>query len=157
MKDTIFEDYILIKERIEFHCDKIIELIRLHNDLIFKTKKGEKLKKDIINNSQDVKDLLIRNIDNFHLKDVKYEKFKELSKTYVFVHHLDKNPDDLPEDGETVVLIYKLKNCDFIYQEVATYNKEKNLFYIDDITYVDPDAKLLAWHKTIKYKEVCKK
>ena len=27
MKDTIFEDYVFIKERIEFHCDKIIELL----------------------------------------------------------------------------------------------------------------------------------
>ena len=51
MKDTIFEDYILIKERIEFHCDKIIELLRLHSDLIFKTKKGDKLKYDIMNHS----------------------------------------------------------------------------------------------------------
>ena len=28
MKDTIFEDYVFIKERIEFHCDKIIELFK---------------------------------------------------------------------------------------------------------------------------------
>ena len=157
MKDFEFEEYMYLKENVKKRCENIIKLIKLHGDLIFKTKKGEKLKNDIMNNSQDIKDLLRRNMNNFHLKDVKYENFKELSKTYVFVHNLDKNPDDLPEDDENVVLIYKLKNCDFIYQEVATYNKEKNLFYIDDITYVDPDAKLLAWHKTIKYKEVCKK
>ena len=73
MKDTIFEDYVFIKERIEFHCDKIIELLRLHSDLIFKTKKGDKLKRDISNHSSDIKNILIRKMDNFHLKDDKYE------------------------------------------------------------------------------------
>ena len=100
MKDTIFEDYVLIKERIEFHCDKIIELLRLHSELIFKTKKGDKLKYDIMNHSSDIKNLLIRNMDNFHLKDDKYENFKSLSKAYVFIHDLEKDPNDLPEDDE---------------------------------------------------------
>ena len=84
MKDTIFEDYVFIKERIEFHCDKIIELLRLHSDLIFKTKKGDKLKRDILNHSSDIKNILIRKMDNFHLKDDKYENFKNLSKTFMY-------------------------------------------------------------------------
>lgn len=156
MKDTIFEDYVLIKERIEFHCDKIIELLRLHSDLIFKTKKGDKLKYDIMNHSSDIKNLLIRNMDNFHLKDDKYENFKSLSKTYVFIHDLEKDPNDLPENDEQVIIIYSIvKNC--FEQKLATYNKTNNRFYVDESTYIDTDTKLVnAWYKTINYKEMKK-
>lgn len=151
MKDTIFEDYVLIKERIEFHCDKIVELLRLHSELIFKTKKGDKLKRDIMNHSSDIKNLLIRNMDNFHLKDLKYENFKELSKTYIFVHDLEKNPRDLPENGEKVILIYSIeKGC--FDQELVTYSKSNNRFYVDRFTYIDTNAKFIAWYKTINYK-----
>jgi hypothetical protein len=37
MKDVILEDYLFEKESIEFHCDEIINTIRLHSDLVFKT------------------------------------------------------------------------------------------------------------------------
>ncbi len=152
MKDIIFKDYILIKQRIEFHCDKIIEILKLHGDLIFKTKKGEKLKKDIINNSQDVKDLLKRNMDNFHLKDMEYENFKNLSKVYVFIHDLEKDPNDLPEDNEQVIIIYSIEK-DCFEQKLATYNKSNNRFYVDESTYIDTDTKLVeAWYKPINYK-----
>ena len=47
MKDTILDDYLFEKERIDFHCDEIINTIRLHGeDLIFKTEKGKNLKKN---------------------------------------------------------------------------------------------------------------
>ena len=151
MKDTIFEDYVFIKERIEFHCDKIIELLRLHSDLIFKTNKGDKLKRDISNHSSDIKNILIRKMDNFHLKDDKYENFKNLSKTYVFVHNLEKNPNDLPEDDEKVIIIYSIEK-DHLEQEVATYNKSNNRFYVDEFQYIDTNAKFIAWYKTINYK-----
>lgn len=157
MKDFEFEEYMYLKENVKKRCENIIKLIKLHGDLIFKTKKGDKLKHDIVYNSNYIIRFLDKNLDDYFHASHQFVNRKNISKNYVYVHHLDKNPDDLPEDDESVVLIYKLKNCDFIYQEVATYNKEKNLFYIDEITYVDPDAKLLAWHKTIKYKEVCKK
>ena len=151
MKDTIFEDYVFIKERIEFHCDKIIELLRLHSDLIKKKKKGDKLKRDISNHSSDIKNILIRKMDNFHLKDDKYENFKNLSKTYVFVHNLEKNPNDLPEDDEKVIIIYSIEK-DHLEQEVATYNKSNNRFYVDEFQYIDTNAKFIAWYKTINYK-----
>lgn len=153
MKDTTFEDYVFIKESIEFHCDKIIELLRLHSDLIFKTKKGDKLKCDITNHSSDIKDLLMKNMDNFHLKDDKYENFKNLSKSYVFIHDLEKDPNDLPEDNEKVIIIYSTENDQF-EQMVATYNKSNNRFYVEDFRYIDPNnAKFIAWYKTINYKK----
>ena len=156
MKDTIFEDYVFIKERIEFHCDKIIELLRLHSDLIFKTKKGDKLKRDISNHSSDIKNILIRKMDNFHLKDDKYENFKNLSKAYVFVHDLEKDPNDLPEDDEKVIIIYSIEKNHF-EQKLATYNKSNNRFYVDKFTYIDTETKLInAWYKTINYKEMKK-
>ena len=155
MKDIIFEDYVFIKECIEFHCDKIIELLRLHSDLIFKTKKGYKLKYDIINHSSDIKNLLIRNMDNFHLKDDKYENFKNLSKAYVFVHNLEKDSNDLPEDDEKVIIIYSIEK-DHLEQKVATYNKSNNRFYVDEFQYIDTNAKFIAWYKTINYKEMKK-
>ena len=156
MKDTIFEDYVLIKERIEFHCNKIIELLRLHSELIFKTKKGDKLKRDISNHSSDIKNILIRKMDNFHLKDDKYENFKSLSKAYVFIHDLEKDPNDLPEDDEKVIIIYSIEK-DHFEQKLATYNKYDNRFYIDEFTYIDTETKLInAWYKTINYKEMKK-
>lgn len=156
MKDTIFEDYVLIKERIEFHCNKIIELLRLHSELIFKTKKGDKLKYDITNHSSDIKNLLIRNMDNFHLKDDKYENFKSLSKAYVFIHDLEKDPNDLPEDDEQVIIIYSIEK-DCFEQKLATYNKSNNRFYVDESTYINTDTKLVnAWYKPINYKEMKK-
>lgn len=151
MKDIISGDYVFEKERIELHCDKIIEIIRLHGkELVFKNEKGKKFKEKIIKHARDIKYILECKLDDFFKKDLKYESLKEISKSYVFVHHLDKNPDDLPEDDEIVVLIYKNNNSDFIHQEVATYKKDDNLFYTDEITIINPDAKLLAWHKTIK-------
>ena len=152
MKDTIFEDYVFIKERIEFHCDKIIELLRLHSDLIFKTKKGDKWKQDIKNNNYDIKNLLIRNMDNFHLKDDKYENFKNLSKAYVFIHNLEKDPNDLPEDDEKVIIIYSIEK-DHFEQKLVTYNKSNNRFYVDEFQYIDTNAKFIAWYKTINYKK----
>lgn len=151
MKDTIFEDYILIKESIEFHCDKIIELIRLHSDLIFKTKKGDKLKRDIMNHSSDIKNLLTRNMDNFLHKDNKYENFKNLSKAFVFIHDLEKDPNNLPEDDQKVILIYSIEK-DYFEQEIVTYNKSNNRFYVDEFQYIDPNAKFIAWYNTINYK-----
>ena len=152
MKDTIFEDYVFIKERMEFHCDKIIELLRLHGDLIFKTKKGDKLKYDITNHSSDIKTLLRKNMDNFYHKDDKYENFKNLSKAYVFIHDLEKDPNDLPEDDEKVIIIYSIEK-DHFEQKLATYNKSNNRFYIDEFTYIDTETKLInAWYKTINYK-----
>ena len=153
MKDTIFEDYVFIKERIEFHCDKIIELLRLHSDLIFKTKKGDKLKRDISIHSSDIKNILMRKMNNFHLKDDKYENFKSLSKTYVFIHDLEKDPNDLPEDDEKVIIIYSIQK-DHFEQKLAIYNKYDNRFYIDEFTYIDVETKLInAWYKTINYKK----
>ena len=90
-------------------------------------------------------------MDNFHLKDDKYENFKNLSKTYVFVHNLEKNPNDLPEDDEKVIIIYSIKK-DHLEQEVATYNKSNNRFYVDEFQYIDTNAKFIAWYKTINYK-----
>ena len=47
MKDTIIDDYLFDKESIDFHCDEIINTIRLHGgDLIFKTEKVKILKKN---------------------------------------------------------------------------------------------------------------
>ena len=119
--------------------------------LFLKTKKGDKLKRDILNHSSDIKNILIRKMDNFHLKDDKYENFKNLSKAYVFVHDLEKDPNDLPEDDEKVIIIYSIEK-DHLEQEVATYNKSNNRFYVDEFQYIDSNAKFIAWYKTINYK-----
>ena len=106
-----------------------------------------------MNHSSDIKNLLIRNMDNFHLKDDKYENFKSLSKAYVFIHDLEKDPNDLPEDDEQVIIIYSIEN-DHFEQKLATYNKSNNRFYIDEFTYIDTETKLInAWYKTINYKK----
>ena len=108
-----------------------------------------------MNHSSDIKNLLIRNMDNFHLKDDKYENFKNLSKAYVFVHNLEKDPNDLPEDDEKVIIIYSIEK-DHLEQKVATYNKSNNRFYVDEFQYIDTNAKFIAWYKTINYKEMKK-
>ena len=108
-----------------------------------------------MNHSSDIKNLLTRNMDNFHLKDDKYENFKSLSKVYVFIHDLEKDPNDLPEDDEKVIIIYSIEK-DHLEQEVATYNKSNNRFYVDEFQYIDTNAKFIAWYKTINYKEMKK-
>jgi len=152
MKDTILDDYLFEKERIEFHCDEIINTIRIHSDLVFKTEKGRRFKEKLIKNACEIKYILEAKLENFFKADHDYKKFNHHYSTQeVIIHDLEKDPNDLPEDDEKVVLIYKLKNCDFIYQKVVTYKKEKNVFYIDENTFIDPDAKFIAWHKTINY------
>lgn len=168
MKDTILEDYLFEKERIEFHCDEIINTIRLHNDLVFKTKKGEKFKEKLIKNARDIKYILSSKLENYFKKDLKYENFKHNYSTHeVIIHDLEKDPNDLPEDDEKVIIIYSIEK-DYFDQKVATYNKTDNRFYVDDFTYIDTKftaifkdgyriatiAKFIAWYKTIDYKEI---
>ena len=62
-----------------------------------------------------------------------------------------KNPNDLPEDDEKVIIIYSIEK-DHLEQEVATYNKSNNRFYVDEFQYIDTNAKFIAWYKTINYK-----
>lgn len=165
MKDTILDDYLFEKERIEFHCDEIINTIRLHGDLVFKTEKGRKFKEKLIRNCNDIKNILERKLENFFKADHDYTKFKHHYSTQeVIIHNLEKDPNDLPEDDEEVVIIYSIEK-DRFEQEVATYNKSNNRFYVnDEFQYIDTngfycygrktDAKIIAWYKTINYKEI---
>jgi hypothetical protein len=155
MKDTILDDYLFEKERIEFHCDEIIDTIRLHGDLVFKTEKGKKFKEKLIRNCNEIKNILDRKLEEFFKVDHDYKKFKHHYSTQeVIVHDLEKDPNDLPEDDEQVIIIYSIvKNC--FEQKLATYNKSNNRFYVDESTYIDTDTKLVnAWYKPINYKEM---
>ena len=53
---------------------------------------------------------------------------------------------------EKVIIIYSIEN-DYFEQEIATYNKSNNRFYVDKFTYIDTNAKFIAWYKTINYKK----
>lgn len=153
MKDTILDDYLFEKERIEFHCDEIINTIRLHGgELVFKTEKGKEFKEKLIRNCNDIKNILERKLEEFFKVDHDYKKFKHTYSTQdVIIHDLEKDPNDLPEDNEKVIIIYSIeKNC--FEQDVATYNKTNNRFYVDEFQYIDTNAKFIAWHKTINYK-----
>ena len=134
MKDTIIDDYLFEKRRIEFHCDEIINTIRLHGDLVFKTEKGKKFKEKLIRNCNDIKNILERKLEEFFKADHDYRNFKHKYSTQeVIIHDLEK---------------------DHLEQEVATYNKSNNRFYVDEFTYIDTETKLInAWYKTINYKK----
>lgn len=155
MKDTILEDYLFEKERIEFHCDEIINTIRLHGDLVFKTEKGRKFKEKLIRNCNDIKNILERKLEEFFKADHDYTKFKHKYSTQeVIIRDLEKYPNDLPRDNEKVIIIYSIEKDQF-EQTIATYNKSDNRFYVDESTYIDTDTKLInAWYKPINYKEM---
>lgn len=155
MKDTILDDYLFEKERIEFHCDEIIDTIRLHGDLVFKTEKGKKFKEKLIKNAREIKYILEVKLEEFFKVDHDYKKFKHHYSTQeVIIHDLEKDPNDLPEDDEKVIIIYSMEK-DCFEQMVATYNKSNNRFYVEDFRYIDPNiAKFIAWYKTINYKEL---
>lgn len=155
MKDTIIDDYLFEKESIDFHCDEIINTIRLHGgDLIFKTEKGKNFKEKLIKNAREIKRIVEVKLEEFFKVDHDYKKFKHHYFTQeVIIHDLEKDPNDLPEDDEKVIIIYSIEN-DHFEQELATYNKSNNRFYVDKFTYIDPDAKFIAWYKTINYKEI---
>lgn len=154
MKDVILDDYLFEKERIEFHCDEIINTIRLHGDLVFKNEKGRKFKEKLIRNCNDIKNILERKLEEFFKADHDYTKFKQKYSTQeVIIHDLEKDPNDLPEDDEKVIIIYSIEK-DCYEQEVATYNKSNNRFYVDEFQYIDTNAKFIAWYKTINYKEI---
>lgn len=155
MKDTILEDYLFEKERIDFHCDEIINTIRLHGgDLIFKTEKGKNFKEKIIKNAREIKRIVEVKLEEFFKADHNYTKFKHKYSTQeVIIHDLEKYPNDLPEDDEKVIIIYSIEK-DYFEQKLATYNKYDNRFYIDEFTYIDTETKLInAWYKTINYKK----
>ena len=77
MKDTILDDYLFEKERIDFHCDEIINTIRLHGeDLIFKTEKGKKFKEKLIKNACEIKHIVEVKLEEFFKVDHDYKKFK---------------------------------------------------------------------------------
>lgn len=155
MKDVILDDYLFEKERIEFHCDEIINTIRLHGDLVFKTEKGRKFKEKLIRNCNDIKNILERKLEEFFKADHDYKKFKHTYSTReVIIHDLEKDPNDLPEDGEKVIIIYSIGK-DYLDQdqEVTMYDKSNNRFYVDDLQYIDPNnAKFIAWHKIVNYR-----
>ena len=154
MKDVILDDYLFEKERIEFHCDEIIDTIRLHGDLVFKTEKGKKFKEKLIRNCNDIKNILERKLEEFFKADHDYKKFKHTYSTReVIIHDLEKDPNDLPEDGEKVIIIYSIeKDCLDQDQEVAMYDKSNNRFYVDDLQYIDPNVRFIAWHKIVNYR-----
>lgn len=154
MKDTIIDDYLFEKRRIEFHCDEIINTIRLHEELVFKTEKGRKFKEKLIRNCNEIKNILERKLEEFFKADHDYRNFKHKYSTQeVIIHDLEKDPNDLPEDDEKVIIIYSIEK-DHLEQEVATYNKSNNRFYVDEFTYIDTETKLInAWYKTINYKK----
>ena len=152
MKDTILDDYLFEKERIEFHCDEIINTIRLHGDLVFKTEKGKNFKEKLIKNAREIKYILDVKLEEFFKVDHDYKKFKHKYLTQEFIiHDLEIDPKDLPEDGEKVIIMYSVEK-DYLEHEVATYNKSNNRFYVDEFQYIDTNAKFIAWHKTINYK-----
>ena len=155
MKDTIIDDYLFEKESIDFHCDEIINTIRLHGgDLIFKTEKGKNFKEKLIKNAREIKRIVEVKLEEFFKVDHDYKKFKHHYFTQeVIIHDLEKDPNDLPEDDEKVIIIYSIEK-DCFEQELATYNKSNNRFYVDKFTYIDTDAKFIAWYKTINYKEI---
>ena len=152
MKDVILEDYLFEIERIEFHCDEIINTIRLQGDLVFKTEKGKKFKDKLKKNANEIKRILEVKLENFFKVDHDYKKFKSHCIIQEVIRHdLEKDPNDLPEDDEKVIIIYSTEK-DCVEQEVATYNKSNNRFYVDEFQYIDTNAKFIAWHKTINYK-----
>ena len=158
MKDTILDDYLFEKERIEFHCDEIINTIRLHGDLVFKTEKGKKFKDKLIRNCNDIKNILERKLEDFFKADHDYTKFKHHYSTQeVIIHDLEKDPNDLPEDDETIILLYSLKigpSVGIMNQAIVTYNKSMNVFKNENFT-INPECiNMIAWHKTIEYKEI---
>ena len=156
MKDTILEDYLFEKERINFHCDEIINTIRLHGDLVFKNEKGKKFKEKLIKNAREIKYILEVKLEDFFKVDHNYKKFKHTYSTQeVIIHDLEKDPNDLPEDDEKVIIIYSIEK-DCFEQDIATYNKINNRFYVDNFQYIDTNAKFIAWHKTVDYKEMKK-
>lgn len=78
MKDTILDDYLFEKEHIDFHCDEIINTIRLHGeDLIFKTEKGKKFKEKLIKNAREIK----------HIVEVKLEEFFKVDHEYKTINY----------------------------------------------------------------------
>ena len=158
MKDTILDDYLFEKERIEFHCDEIINTIRLHGDLVFKTEKGKKFKDKLIKNAREIKYILEVKLEEFFKADHDYKKFKHHYSTQeVIVHDLKKDPNDLPEDDETIILLYSLKigpSAGIMNQAIVTYNKSMNVFKNENFTINPECVNMIAWHKTINYKEI---
>ena len=97
-KDTIIDDYLFEKESIDFHCDEIINTIRLHGgDLIFKTEKGKDFKEKLIKNAREIKRIVEVKLEEFFKVDHDYKKFKHHYSTQeVIIHDLEKDPNDLP-------------------------------------------------------------
>lgn len=52
-----------------------------------------------------------------------------------------------------MIIFLKKIEKDYLEQEVETYNKSNNRFYVDGFQYIDTNAKFIAWYKPINYKK----